>query len=170
MLAELVTWGGLTLNKAERYATNVTQRVKLSPTEVELLAAIIERKGRALTRDAAYDALYWRKVEEQKPEIKTIDVWIFKLRAKLEKLGYNIPHTGIGWIVERNRSAEIASMVGKFVPVKKIKEKEARNINYQCTQSKYDELEDLAKQSGISVSELLRQMIDFALASVQKSS
>src|SRR5690606_21651324 len=42
--------------------------------------------------------------------------------------------------------------------------KAVRHINYTCGPSRYAELEGVAKDAGTSLTELLRQMVDFAVA------
>lgn len=51
-----------------------------------------------------------------------------------------------------------------FRPEPRTNIKTVRHINYTCGPDKYAQLEALAKRSGISLKELLRQMVEFALA------
>ena len=56
----------------------------------------------------------------------------------------------------------------KFVPQKKLKKADYRNIGYRCTSEKYERLEKVAAAHDVSLKELLRQMVDFALENMEK--
>ena len=55
-------------------------------------------------------------------------------------------------------------MTTVFRPEPRTNVKAVRHINYTCGPHRYAELEAIAKGSGISLKELLRQMVDFAVA------
>lgn len=54
-----------------------------------------------------------------------------------------------------------------FKPEVRTNAKTVRHINYTCGPNRYAELEVIAKKAGISLKELLRQMVDFALANME---
>lgn len=51
-----------------------------------------------------------------------------------------------------------------FRPEPRTNIKTVRHINYTCGPDRYAEMEALAKRSGVGLKELLRQMVDFAIA------
>ncbi len=53
--------------------------------------------------------------------------------------------------------------MAKFVPQSQTRTDTVRHINYTCSPARYSELENLATKSGISLKELLRQMVEFSL-------
>lgn len=55
-------------------------------------------------------------------------------------------------------------MTTVFRPEPRTSVKSVRHINYTCGPSRYAELEGIAKDAGVSLKELLRQMVDFAVA------
>jgi hypothetical protein len=54
-----------------------------------------------------------------------------------------------------------------FRPIGRAPEKITRTINYTCSQEQHDILEATAEKFGITIRELLRQMVDFALANME---
>jgi hypothetical protein len=59
-------------------------------------------------------------------------------------------------------------MSAVFKPEPRTNTKTVRHINYTCGPQRYAELEAVAKAAGISLKELLRQMVDFALANMER--
>jgi len=53
--------------------------------------------------------------------------------------------------------------VQKFVPQMTTKVDAVRHINYTCSPEQYEELETIAHDAGVSLKELIRQMVQFAL-------
>jgi hypothetical protein len=51
----------------------------------------------------------------------------------------------------------------KFVPQSQTKTDTVRHINYTCSPDRYAELEKVAAKAGVSLKELLRQMVEFSL-------
>ncbi len=56
-----------------------------------------------------------------------------------------------------------------FKPEPRTTVKSVRHINYTCGPDRYEQLSKLAARSGISLKELLRQMVDFALKATEPS-
>ena len=51
----------------------------------------------------------------------------------------------------------------KFKPQSQTAVKTVRHINYTCSPQRYAELEAVARKGGVTLKELLRQMVDFSL-------
>jgi hypothetical protein len=51
-----------------------------------------------------------------------------------------------------------------FTPEPRTSVKSVRHINYTCGPARYAELQSMAKAAGICLKELIRQMVDFAVA------
>ena len=54
-----------------------------------------------------------------------------------------------------------------FKPEPRTNIKTVRHINYTCGPGRYAELQAAAEVSGIGLKELLRQMVDYALANLE---
>lgn len=54
-------------------------------------------------------------------------------------------------------------MSATFRPEPRTKRGVAKRIDYSCGPLRYAELEAMARQSGVSLKELVRQMVEFAL-------
>ena len=54
-----------------------------------------------------------------------------------------------------------------FTPQVRTNTKKVRHINYTCSPELYERLEKVASAHGISLKELLRQMVDYALSCVE---
>lgn len=76
-----LTFGRLTINRAEYTVHKDGSVVELSPTEYKLLLYMAERKGRVLTRDNLLDAV-WSGDAYVVP--RTVDVHISRLRTQIE--------------------------------------------------------------------------------------
>jgi two-component system cell cycle response regulator CtrA len=79
--APLVQVGDIALDLGAKSASVAGRHVHLTGREYQLLELLALRKGATLTREAMLDSLYGGRDE---PELKIIDVFICKLRAKLE--------------------------------------------------------------------------------------
>ena len=60
-------------------------------------------------------------------------------------------------------------MSATFRPEPRTNAKTVRHINYTCGPIRYAELEAIAQTHGIPLKELLRQMVDFSLANMEKA-
>lgn len=54
-----------------------------------------------------------------------------------------------------------------FKPEQRTNTKTVRHINYTCGPKRYAELEMIAQKAGVSLKELLRQMVDFSLSNME---
>ncbi len=66
----------------------------LTPQEYKILVALVRALGRTLSKENLMDALYVDGIDDM-PEVKTIDVFVCKLRKKL-----NLAQDGLGQIIE----------------------------------------------------------------------
>lgn len=53
--------------------------------------------------------------------------------------------------------------MSKFAPQMRTKVNSVRHINYTCSPDTYAKLEKIAETAGVSLKELLRQMVEFSL-------
>lgn len=79
--SELLQAGNLTLDRAGRIAYIDDRVVDLTPSEFDLLATLLEQRGRALSR---LDLLLALTGEAYAAQARTIDVHVRNLRAKIE--------------------------------------------------------------------------------------
>ncbi|MBU0500446.1 MAG: response regulator [Gammaproteobacteria bacterium] len=95
----LIRHGALTLDPAARSVTFEGEEVSLHPKEIAILEALLESRGRALTRERLEQLLYgWGEGVES----NTVEVHVHHLRKKLGKelirtirgVGYMIPREG----------------------------------------------------------------------------
>jgi two-component system, OmpR family, response regulator ResD len=98
---EVFKYEGIILNLSSREVIYENERLNLTPTEFELLEALIKHKGKVLSREQLVD-LIWGN--EFTGEDRTVDVHIKNLREKLKAagIGSSIIQTvwGIGYKVE----------------------------------------------------------------------
>jgi two-component system alkaline phosphatase synthesis response regulator PhoP len=87
--SELFSAGALTVDFGKYIVTLKGTAVPLTPKEFELLKALIEAKGRVLTRDYLLDKV-WGYARAEEIESRTVDVHIRRLRAKLGEEGRRI--------------------------------------------------------------------------------
>jgi DNA-binding response OmpR family regulator len=78
---ELLRVGDLSLNRATRRVSAAGRTIGLTPSEFELLAALMESPGRVFTREQLLERLQGNDYEGVE---RTIDVHIRNLRKKLE--------------------------------------------------------------------------------------
>lgn len=79
--AEIIREGGIVLNRISRYVTAGERRVDLTPSEFDLLAAMMSSPGRVYSRLDLLEHLHGMAFEGYE---RTIDVHIKNLRAKIE--------------------------------------------------------------------------------------
>lgn len=93
-----LSFGGLTMDTESGVAIAGDKAVKLTLSEAKLLGALLLTKGRILSQEAAYDALYWNRADADGPSEKVINVWLTFLRKHLRRLGYGVQNVkGFGW-------------------------------------------------------------------------
>ncbi len=76
----VVTFGGVTLDRAARELTRAGERVGLTPYEFELLEYLVERPGRAISREVLSESLVHGNPNAH---ARGVDAHVAKLRKKL---------------------------------------------------------------------------------------
>jgi len=107
--APVVRIGNLQLNLDSREVSVEGQLVRLTGKEYAILELLVLRKGMVLTKDAFLNHLYGGLDE---PEMKIIDVFICKLRKKLQIAGAgNLIGTvwGRGYMLREDHAADVAA-------------------------------------------------------------
>lgn len=75
----------------------------LSRKPALMLGAFMRAHEGFLTREAAYDALYWNVGESKEPTFEVITVWASRLRTVLQPLGYTLAsNSGRGYRLQRS--------------------------------------------------------------------
>lgn len=82
--SEVYVFGDVEVEIDKRLVRRAGEVVELSPREFDLLALLIEREGRALTRDAILAAVWGQSYFGTD---RTVDNFINKLRSKLDTTG-----------------------------------------------------------------------------------
>ena len=81
--------GGITLDGATHQATVSGRPLALTPKEFDLLRALLEARGRVLSREFLLDRV-WGYARAGEIESRTVDVHVRRLRAKLGPEGQRI--------------------------------------------------------------------------------
>jgi two-component system, OmpR family, phosphate regulon response regulator PhoB len=81
--------GGIVLDGATHHATVAGQPLVLTPKEFDLLRALLEARGRVLSREFLLDRV-WGYARAGEIESRTVDVHVRRLRAKLGAEGERI--------------------------------------------------------------------------------
>ena len=81
--------GGIALDSATHQASVGGQPLALTPTEFDLLRALLEARGRVLSREHLLDRV-WGYARADEIESRTVDVHVRRLRAKLGAEGERI--------------------------------------------------------------------------------
>ena len=81
--------GGITLDGATHQATVAERPLTLTPKEFDLLRALLEARGRVLSREFLLDRV-WGYARAGEIESRTVDVHVRRLRAKLGPEGERI--------------------------------------------------------------------------------
>jgi two-component system alkaline phosphatase synthesis response regulator PhoP len=81
--------GGIALDGATHHATVAGQPLALTPKEFDLLRALLEARGRVLSREFLLDRV-WGYARAGEIESRTVDVHVRRLRAKLGAEGERI--------------------------------------------------------------------------------
>ena len=84
-----LTVGGITLDGATHQATVSERPLTLTPKEFDLLRALLEARGRVLSREFLLDRV-WGYARAGEIESRTVDVHVRRLRAKLGPEGERI--------------------------------------------------------------------------------
>ena len=93
---ELIEVGDLEIRPGEGLALAAGRPVPLSMREVALLTALARREGRVVRREDLYALAWGARLREGD---RSIDVYVHKLRAKLEEAlpGHRFIHTHVGF-------------------------------------------------------------------------
>ncbi len=81
--------GGIALDSATHQASVAGQPLALTPKEFDLLRALLEARGRVLSREHLLDRV-WGYARADEIESRTVDVHVRRLRAKLGAEGERI--------------------------------------------------------------------------------
>ncbi|HKZ07478.1 MAG TPA: response regulator [Methylomirabilota bacterium] len=84
-----LTVGGIALDEATHQASAGGQALSLTPKEFDLLRALLEARGRVLSREFLLDRV-WGYARADEIESRTVDVHVRRLRAKLGPEGQRI--------------------------------------------------------------------------------
>ena len=84
-----LTVGGIVLDGATHQVTVAGQPLALTPKEFDLLRALLEARGRVLSREHLLDRV-WGYARADEIESRTVDVHVRRLRAKLGAEGERI--------------------------------------------------------------------------------
>ena len=84
-----LTVGGIALDGATHQVTVAGQPLALTPKEFDLLRALLEARGRVLSREHLLDRV-WGYARADEIESRTVDVHVRRLRAKLGAEGERI--------------------------------------------------------------------------------
>jgi two-component system alkaline phosphatase synthesis response regulator PhoP len=99
--SEVLRAGDLEVRPADHLALLKGRALSLSVRELELLAALVRRKGRIVPREELY-ATVWRA--ELRPHDRSVDVYVHKLRSKLARAvpecRFIHTHFGFGYRLE----------------------------------------------------------------------
>lgn len=93
----------ITLNDDIRSVTVNKQPVHLTPSEYEILAMLLERKGRCVTREMIFKQLYGDRADADESAQKIVDVFVCKVRKKLTAIDQTIkirPLYGRGYVLD----------------------------------------------------------------------
>lgn len=89
-----ITIGDLVVNLDNKTVEVAGQQVHLTGKEYQMLELLALRKGTTLTKEMFLNHLYGGRDE---PELKIIDVFICKLRKKIEKVSQGITYIDTVW-------------------------------------------------------------------------
>ena len=81
---ELLEFGGIVVDLASHRVTRDGESVQLGPKEYGLLAALLERPGRVLSRERLLDLVWGRDIHV---ETRSVDVAVRRLRQALNQTG-----------------------------------------------------------------------------------
>ena len=88
LLADVLTVGDVSLDRAAHRVTRAGREVRIGPTEYKLLQFMMEKHGRVLTRQQLIDGVWGRDGDVDE---RTVDVHIGRLRKALVNEGESDP-------------------------------------------------------------------------------
>lgn len=103
-------FGGIVLDDAAGTVRFDGGHVSLTVNELALFRALLNAKGRTLSKGQILDAMYGSKPSADEPVAESVNVYIHKLRRKLAVLGLEIrTHWGHGYFLESPAVSEVAA-------------------------------------------------------------
>ena len=90
----IVTVGKMSIDLKGRSATTENQTIPLSKREFSILELLTLRKGKVVSKETILDHLYGGMDE---PDMKIVDVFVCKLRAKISKATGGEHYIGTAW-------------------------------------------------------------------------
>ena len=133
----------ITLNADGTLSSDVGE-AHLTNKELALLVAVMSRKGGILTKQAGLTELYGGMDE---PEVKIIDVFICKVRAKLLKVGSpDAIETVWGQGYRWNKAVKVLTPDGGF-------------LSMETSPELTERIEDLALAANCNVASLLHRIV-----------
>ena len=118
--SEVLRAGDLEVRPADHLALAKGRALSLSVRELELLAALVRRKGRIVPRDELY-ATVWRA--PLRAQDRSVDVYVHKLRSKLARAvpecRFIHTHFGFGYRFEPEHTADFVGDGGLSHPFHK---------------------------------------------------
>jgi DNA-binding response OmpR family regulator len=99
LLGSTIEYGPLVLNIKDRMLTANSEQMLLSPRELSVLEMLLLRVGRVVSKDSIVEALCkW----DEGVGNNAIEVYIHRLRKKLEPLGINVlTIRGLGYLLQK---------------------------------------------------------------------
>lgn len=89
----------------------VTFKIHFSTLELQIVHILLKHKARVLTKDFLYFSLYGDRPECDHPEMKIVDVFICKVRAKLTPKGIIFTTIwGRGWLIDAENHAKLEAL------------------------------------------------------------
>lgn len=125
------------------------EAARFSPIEFKLVKALIEAYPNALTKPAAMDALYSDVLDP--PHEKVIDVFICKVRKRLDRLGLVVTtNWAVGWSIELADPAQADALRAARL-------KESRNKRFALMSGDVAEIQLLRRQ-GYPITDIARRL------------
>ena len=111
--SEVLRAGDLEVRPADHLALVKGRALSLSVRELELLAALVRRKGRIVPRDELYATVWGAPLRAHD---RSVDVYVHKLRAKLARAvpecRFIHTHFGFGYRFEPEQPADFVGADG----------------------------------------------------------
>lgn len=78
----------------------------LAPLPTSLMGMLY--KSNIVSREAAFVALYGSRIECDQPDIKNLDVYIWRVRDRLKRYGITVnSQRGVGWYMTQENKAKL---------------------------------------------------------------
>ena len=104
--------GQLEIRPDEYVALCDGRPLELAPRELALLTELARRRGRIVSREELFDAVWQRPF---RADDRSVDVYVRKLRAKLARVRPEVEfihtHFGFGYRLEAESSSELSQLL-----------------------------------------------------------